>query len=243
MLNKDDRDGLMEGEDIYGDEDEAWGEWIRSQWIKDDSSQESKKSIGLDYSYFKSLKIPGVSEYDVCVKKIGEDEITGYLTLWGDPSNTDIEAEYFTRDTDFWDSILGKSAKPLTWNHAQDKSFNADVKVGKIVDWGDDDVGRWYIATLDRSHKYRKAIEKLINDGKLGTSSDSAPQYVERIKYGKSTWLKSWPLFAGALTDTPAEPRMVGTVEYFKSFGISIPDSSERNWNWNVNKIKKLKLE
>jgi len=90
-------------------------------------------------------------------------------------------------------------------------------------------------------------IDKLIAKRALGTSSDSAPQYVIRQKSvngelwtksglglwtcgvraaksiagGQASWLKQWPEFADALTTTPAEPRMFDTV-YFKSVGVDV---------------------
>lgn len=190
------------------------------------------KSLGLDY-------LP-----DLAVKSIGEDEIQGYITLWGSPKITDVEAEYFTPETNFWDANLKNAGykMPLTWDHAQDKSMTADPRIGTIEQTGDDEIGRWYVAKLDRSHRYRKAIDKLINEGKLGTSSDSAPQYVERQKTGKSTWLKTWPLFAAALTDTPAEPRMIGNINFLKSLGIALPDSSDMSWKWANARIKRLSI-
>jgi hypothetical protein len=179
----------------------------------------------LNLSYAKSLALPTLP--DLAVKATGADEISGYSHLWGSERLTDVEIEYFTRDTDFWDKVLSGSIRPLTWDHGQDKSMQAPVVIGQIVDFGDDDVGRWYVAKLDRAHRYRKAIDELIRAGRLGTSSDSAPQYVERVKTGKATWLKTWPFFAAALTDTPAEPRMLGdgAIEFLKSSGIALPDA------------------
>jgi len=179
----------------------------------------------LNLSYVKSL---GIEKPDFfAVKFVAKDEIKGYSHLWGSPDNTDLEVEYFTKDTDFWDERLGSKTRPLTWDHAQDKDFNGDPIIGQIVDFGDDNIGRWYVAHLERSHAYNKAIAELIKAGKLGTSSDSAPQYVERVKTGKATWLKTWPFFAAALTDTPCEPRMIGSLEFLKSLGITLPETSE----------------
>jgi hypothetical protein len=86
---------------------------------------------------------------------------------------------------------------------------------------------------LERSHQYNKAIAELIKQGKLGTSSDSAPQYVERVKTGKATWLKTWPFFAGALTDVPCEPRMIGSLEFLKSLGINLPENPPSD-DWQI---------
>lgn len=180
----------------------------------------------VNVSYLKSLGIDQPEQYfaDVlAVKATGVDEVRGYLTLWGDESRVDVEADYFTKGTDFWDGVLGLP-RPLTWDHAQDGETKAAPVIGTIVEMGDDEIGRWYTAQLDRGHRYRKAIDKLIGARAIGTSSDSAPQYVVREKTGKSNWLKRWPLFAGALTTTPAEPRMIGSVDYFKSIGVDLTD-------------------
>ncbi len=204
------------------------------------TNQTEPKEEKLNLSYAKSL---GVVVPDMAVKYVARDQIKGYTFLWGNPKLTDVEYEYFTKDTNFWDEALGKSPRPLTWEHAQDKEFKAPVVIGSIEDFGDDDVGRWYIGRLERSHKYRKAIDALIEAGKLGTSSDSAPQYVVREKTGKSTWLKEWAWFASALTDTPAEPRMIGSLELLKSLGILLPDTPSADaWEWNQKRLKLLKL-
>lgn len=179
--------------------------------------------------YVKSLHLPHDEQYfqDVlAVKSTGADTVRGYTMLWGSPEAVDVEREYFTKTTDFWDATLA-TPKPLTWDHAQDPTLKAPAVIGQITGYGDDDIGRWYEAQLDRAHRYRKAVDKLIRAGALGTSSDSAPQYVVREKSARgATWLKCWPWFASALTTTPAEPRMVGTIEYFKSLGIALPPAT-----------------
>ena len=192
----------------------------------------------LNLSYAKSLNI---TVPDLAVKYVALDQIKGYTYLWGNSTLTDVEMEYFTKDTNFWDEQLGKSPRPLTWDHAQDETLKAHPVIGTITDFGDDEIGRWYVAKLDRSHKYRKAIDALIEAGKLGTSSDSAPQYVQRVKTGKSTWLKEWPWFASALTDTPAEPRMIDSLEFYKSIGITLPETPQA-WEWNKQRLNILRL-
>jgi hypothetical protein len=176
----------------------------------------------LDLSYAKSmgLVIPDADLVDkLAVKFVGRHEIKGYMVLWGNPKLTDVENEYFTKNTNFWDDILGASPRPLTWDHAQDEQFKADPRIGTILEMGDDELGRWFNAKLDESHRYHGMVSGLIEKHIIGASSDSAPQYVERVKNGKSTWLKTWPLFAAALTNIPAEPRMLGSVDW-KSLGV-----------------------
>lgn len=183
----------------------------------------------IDTRYIKSIGIDKPDEFFadvVAVKSLGGDNIRGYMALWGNPERVDVESDYFTKSTDFWlDRLQG--TRPLTWDHAQDSKTAGDPVIGTIHEIGADDTGLWYTAQLDRAHKYRKAIDKLIAARSIGTSSDSAPQYVQRERVKSANWLKRWPLFAGALTTTPAEPRMIATVDYFKSIGITVPDEPQ----------------
>ena len=183
-------------------------------------------------NYVKSLHLPHDEQFmrDVLAAKfIGKHDIKSYGVLWGNENLVDLETEFFTNAksplgaTDFWKAHIG-TPRPLTWNHAQDKEiFKAHPVVGDIQEFGEDEIGLFYNAVLERSNQYRRAIDQHISQRNLGTSSDSAPQYVERVKTKKgATWLKTWPLFAAALTDVPCEPRMIeqGNV-YWKNVGVN----------------------
>lgn len=208
-------------------------ELIGAELTEEEAEEVAKNA---DLSYIKSI---GANENDWAVKSLGDGMIKGYVAMWGTPANPDLESEFFTKDTDFWDNQLKNLPRPLTWDHNQDKDFKGTPVIGQITEMGDDEIGRWYVARLDRSHRYNKAIEALVKAGKIGTSSDSAPQYVERVKTGKATWLKTWPLFAAALTDTPCEPRMIGSLEYLKSIGVELPDNHDRDWQWAAARMKR----
>lgn len=186
----------------------------------------SNVSVTMNFTYMKSI-FPGKTDEDLrkiaAVKFVGPDKIFHYPFMWGNENVADLAAEFFTKETNLWDATLKNAQRPLTWNHAQDPSFKASPIVGKTTDFGDDEIGRWALSTLDTSHRYYRAISELIERGIIGTSSDSAPQYVEKEDRGKAVWLKTWPWFASALTATPCEPRMVGTIEFFKSLGITLP--------------------
>lgn len=173
----------------------------------------------LDLSYVKSLHLGPVIP-ELAVKFVARDEIRAYSILWGDEKKVDLEKEYFTKNTDFWN----EQPKWLTWDHAQDEQFKSDPRIGEILETGDDEWGKWYIARLKRSEAYRKYLDRMIEEKRVGSSSDSAPQYVERVRTGKSIWLKRWPLFAVSLTDNPCEPRMIGSVDYLKSLVDKLPD-------------------
>jgi hypothetical protein len=203
---------------------------------------EAAQGKSLNLSYVKSMGIELADPSILAVKSIGTDTIRGYTFIWGSEKITDVEHEYFTKQTDFWDATIGNT-RPLTWDHAQDLEFKAPAQIGMITGWGNDDLGRWYEARLDRSHKYRAAIDALIKKGILGTSADSAPQYVERERTGKATWLKTWPWFASALTDVPAEPRMIGSLEFLKSIGVTFPETGLlARWEWEKSKNRLLTI-
>src|SRR5689334_23545495 len=182
-INKENNAGKYSSEDLATIKNKIVAAW-KDKIDKAGPPSVDKKSM--DFSYAKSLGIV-VPENALAVKYVGRDTIKGYTFLWGHPEKRDIEMEYFNPQTDFWDKTLGKSVRPLTWDHAQDEELKADSRIGEIIDFGDDEVGRWYEAHLDRAHRYRKAVDQLIKDGALGTSSDSAPQYVVRQKTGKAT--------------------------------------------------------
>ena len=189
------------------------------------------------FNYVARLHLPYDDEYMrdvVAVKSVARDTIRGYTMLWGTPELADVEAEFFTPQTDFWDKQLEGVTRPLTWDHAQDPDTKSQPVIGKIEAYGNDDTGRWYVAQLDRAHKYRAMIDKLISKRDVGTSSDSASQYVVRKSAGKAVWLAQWPWFASALTPTPAEPRMLDVgLPYWKSAGVDFarmgaPDGAQR---------------
>ena len=207
------------------------------------ASRDDAPKMDLSYAKSMGLAIPDADlTKRLAVKFVGRDEIKHYPFLWGGKNMTDVEAEYFTRESDLWDSRQG-ATRPLTWDHNQDGTFSksAGVQIGTTVEWGDDEIGRWAISKLDNAHKYRKAIDGLIEAGVLGSSSDSALQYVERVKTGKSTWLKQWPWFATALTETPAEPRMVGSIEVLKSWGITLPDAPSESARQDERRVLQLR--
>jgi hypothetical protein len=181
-------------------------------------------------SYVKSLGLSKVP--DLACKFVAKDQIKGYAILWGDESKVDLEKEYFTKSTNFWDN----QPQWLTWDHAQDDEFKSDPRIGTILEVGDDEWGKWYLAKLKTAEAYRKYLDDLIEKKSIGSSSDSAPQYVKRVKTGKSIWLAEWPLFAVSLTDAPCEPRMIGSLEFLKSLGVVLPDVNDSLSRFNYKK-------
>jgi hypothetical protein len=212
------------------------------EYISTQTKQPARvKESPLKLSYVKSLGVDFPLD-KLAVKFVSRDTIRHPVFIWGSEKQTDLENEFFTRPgtengTDFWDSVLGKSVRPLTWDHAQDQDFKADPLIGETIEWEDDELARWAVSKLKTNHMYRKQIDKLIHSKSLGSasvalpvvgaSSDSAPQYIQRVQVGKSTWLARWPWFATALTPAPCEPLMIAAgmgAEFLKSIGVVLPD-------------------
>lgn len=182
-------------------------------------------------TYLKSIHVPHAEQFfkDVLAAKfIGKNEIEHAVFVWGDPNNVDVESDFFTSAksalgaTDFWDAHIG-IPRSLTWNHAQDKQWlKGSQIIGDTLGYRDTDVARFAQSVLSRAHEYRKAIDELIGERILGTSSDSAPQYVDRVRQKNgSNWVRTWPWFASALTDVPCEYRTIDIGSpYWKSIGV-----------------------
>lgn len=145
------------------------------------------------------------------VKAMPDGRIRAYALVWGDETNTDLsdKKDFFTPRTDFWDKQL-PMPRPLTYHHGWNAETKATPVIGKIDEFGDDDVGRWYIAELDKAHRYEKAVRALIEKRALRSSVDSIPQYARREAKGNGAHeIVCYPLFGVTLTPMPAEPRLV----------------------------------
>lgn len=133
--------------------------------------------------------------------------VEGYLVRFGNPNDTDLEKDYFTKSTDFgFEFDGGQSHKlGLYYNHGMDKVLGT-----KKIGYGEvkmDDKGLWYSAQLNMADEYSKMIYDLAKKGQLGFSSGSASHMVEREMMGKAYEIKRWALAEASLTPTPAEYR------------------------------------
>lgn len=157
--------------------------------------------------------------YGGAVKALGDGRVGGYLVRFGDANTTDLEGEYFSVKTDFGRA----STSDVYYQHG------LDAKLGQRV-LGDgtlkaDDVGVWIEAQLELRDEYEKAIYELVERGKMGWSSGTAPNLVSREPDGKAAHITRWPLGLDAsITPTPAEPRNAALP--LKSFIISMTDSA-----------------
>ena len=172
----------------------------------------------------KSVKVFQGSE----IKATGRGMVKGYLVRFGNASDTDLERDYFTKNTDFGMEFMDGSSHKLGlyYNHGMDP-----VVKTKKIGYGTikmTDNGLWYEAQLDLADEYAKMIYDLAQKGKLGFSSGAASHMVDREKVGKSFEIKRWNLAEASLTPQPAESRNMASVKrYFDEMGRFIPYSRE----------------
>lgn len=139
------------------------------------------------------------------LKALGDGKIGGYLVRFGDADTPDLTGDYFTADTDFdLDEGTGKST--VLYHHGLDAKLGRR-KLGR-ADLRQDEVGVWMEAQLKLRDDYDRAIYGLVEAGKMGLSSGTAPHLVEREHAGAVNKITRWPLGLDAsITPIPAEPR------------------------------------
>ncbi|PJF22393.1 MAG: hypothetical protein CUN56_06245, partial [Phototrophicales bacterium] len=137
------------------------------------------------------------------VKMLDSDEtrVGGYLVVWGDAAQRDLEGEYFTPETEF--GLTWYDQRPVLYQHGLDPQLKAAV-IGQIDTLRMDDIGIWAEAQLDLRHRYVQTVRRLIEKGVLAWSSGSLPHLVDVAADGR---IKRWIIVEGSLTPTPAEPR------------------------------------
>lgn len=134
--------------------------------------------------------------------------IGGYLVVWGNSQQRDLQGEYFTPEAELGLDWYDK--RPVLYHHGLDGTMKAAV-IGTIDKLTPDTTGVWAEAQLDMRQKYVQTVLKLVEKGVLGWSSGSLPHLVET----EAGMIKRWPIVEGSLTPTPAEPRQtgVGTIK------------------------------
>lgn len=129
-----------------------------------------------------------------------EGHIGGYLVVWGDAQNRDLQGEFFTPETEFQLDMY--PSRPALYHHGFDPTLQVK-QVGIITTLKTDDVGLWAEAQLDLHDRYIAAIHRLVQQGKLSWSSGSVPHWVQVDPDGH---IRRWPIVEGSLTPTPAQP-------------------------------------
>ncbi|MCY4463993.1 MAG: phage major capsid protein [Chloroflexi bacterium] len=159
--------------------------------------------------------------HDKAVKMVDAPagRIGGYLIVWGESRQRDLQGEYFTPQTDV--GMDWYEQRPVLYHHGLDGSLKAAV-IGVMDTLRADDTGLWAEAQLDLHKRYVRAVQRLVERGVLSWSSGSLPHLVEVNDEGQ---IKRWPIVEGSLTPTPAEPRHtdVRTLQSaYKALGLDM---------------------
>lgn len=160
----------------------------------------------------------------MAVKSVGPDTIEGPAFLF----NRDLGGEAFDADTDFCLDWFGKSGRPLLYEHGMDRELKATL-TGRQTEYESRDEGIWAQSELDRSTRYRKAIDRLIERGALAYSGGAMPHLATKNAKGVIT---RFPWVELSLTPTPMNPRNSGVyyvksadaIAHLEAVHIAIPD-------------------
>jgi phage head maturation protease len=157
--------------------------------------------------------------YGGAAKALGDGKFEAPLVTFSDANAKDLTGEYFSAATDFWTLKEGKGEVVLLYGHGQDATIkHARLGSGKAA-LEVTEAGIWMSGQLNLADEYESAIYSMIEAGKMGTSSGAVAHLVTKDADGH---IKSWPLFEGSLTPTPAEPRnKVISVKSFKGLLVS----------------------
>ncbi len=127
--------------------------------------------------------------------------VGGYLVVWGNPGERDLQGEYFTPETEL--GLSWYPQRPVLYQHGLDGALKAAV-IGSIDTLVRDETGVWAEAQLDLRQRWARAVQRLIEKNVLGWSSGSLAHLVEVADDGQ---IRRWPIVEGSLTPTPAQPR------------------------------------
>jgi hypothetical protein len=135
------------------------------------------------------------------IKALGNGKVGGYLVKFTSAAQPDLVGDFFDRATDF--DIEPGDPTRIYYNHGLDPTLKRrKLGTGTLTI---DDTGVWVEAQLALRDDYERAIYSLAEAGKLGWSSGTLPNLVEREPAGKAIHIKAWPLGKDAsLTPTPA---------------------------------------
>ena len=127
--------------------------------------------------------------------------VGGYLVVWGNPGERDLQGEYFTPETEL--GLTWYPQRPVLYQHGLDGALKAAV-IGRIDTLVTDETGVWAEAQLDLRQRWARAVQRLIEKNVLGWSSGSLAHLVEVADDGQ---IRRWPIVEGSLTPAPAQPR------------------------------------
>jgi hypothetical protein len=150
------------------------------------------------------------------IKALGDGRIGGYLVVWGNPDQRDLQGEYFTPETDF--ELDRYIDRPILYHHELDPDIQG-TEIGRIDKITPDAKGLWaegYLHLQNAAQKVKDAAYKVYQQvlkGLLGWSSGTVPHWADVTPDGQ---ILRWPIIEGSLTPDPAEPHRT-TVAALKS--------------------------
>lgn len=145
------------------------------------------------------------------IKEVRDDTliVEGYGIIFG---GRDLDGESFTKETEFEMDYV--PVKKAFYSHRSDPHLKQHL--GQVIEHSVDDTGVWFKMQLDRSNRYVRAVQKLVERGVIGISTGTASQLSDRV----GTKIVKWPIVEVSLTPTPAEPRTIG-VSFAKEAGLT----------------------
>jgi hypothetical protein len=155
-------------------------------------------------TYTKFVKAKQVNSIKVLSDDDEKMKVGGYLIRFTDQNNPDLEGDFFTKSTNF-----GPHRKTLVfYDHGQNKQLKRTV-LDEDAEMEIREDGVWIEAELDKRQKYERMIASMVQKGKVGWSSGTAPHLVDKERKPNGAYeIKKWFLGLDAtLTPTPAEHR------------------------------------
>lgn len=135
------------------------------------------------------------------VKRVNADTIEGLALPYGGLfGGFDVDGDRFTPKTDFALEWFGRSGRPLLYDHGLDNSMKTSV-IGRQIDYEERAEGIWAQAQIDKNARFRKAVDRLIEEEAVGFSSGAMPHLAKKSADGSIT---SWPWVELSLTPIPA---------------------------------------
>src|SRR5690349_9539486 len=95
---------------------------------------------------------------------------------------------------------FGKSGRPVIYDHGLDQP--GPSVIGRQVEYEERADGRWAQAQLTKNHRYRKVVDRLVDEGALGFSSGTMPHLAKK----RGNRITEWPWVELSLTPIPAHP-------------------------------------
>lgn len=153
------------------------------------------------------------------IKSIGDNRIKGRAILWGTPEEKDFVGDYFDERTKGLMTVFDLSGKlPWLYEHGRHEKIGPNP-IAVIDKMEIDDWGVVYEAAIRDHDTYRNFVSKLIEEGKLYSSSGALPGTRKSADDGLLT---SWVVAEVSGTVKPMDHRQLtdGVITQIKSFNV-----------------------